>query len=90
MLSCFHRVLLFLTPWTVAHWVLLMGFSRQEYWTGWPCPPPGDLPDPGTEPVSPATPELQADFFFFFFLPLSHWGRRVQKISDKEREGQST
>ena len=29
-----------------------MGFSRQEYWSGLPCPPPGDLPDPGTEPTS--------------------------------------
>ena len=65
VLSCFHRVRLFVTPWTVAHWVLLsMGFSRQEYWTGLPCPPPGDLPDPGTEPASPATPELQADCFY--------------------------
>ena len=34
------------------------GFSRQEYWSGLPCPPPGDLPDPGIEPESPA---LQAD-----------------------------
>ena len=31
---------------------LSMGFSRQEYWSGFPCPPPGDLPDPGTEPTS--------------------------------------
>ena len=37
---------------------LSMGFSRQEHWTGLPCPPPGDLPDPGVEPRSPA---LQAD-----------------------------
>jgi len=35
-----------------------MGFSRQEYWSGLPCPPSGDLPNPGTEPRSPA---LQAD-----------------------------
>ena len=35
-----------------------MGFSRQEYWSGLPFPSPGDLPDPGTEPMSPA---LQAD-----------------------------
>ena len=35
-----------------------MGLSRQEYWSAWPCPPPGDLPDPGIEPVSLA---LQAD-----------------------------
>ena len=35
-----------------------MGFSRQEYWSGLPCPPPGDLPHPGIEPASPA---LQVD-----------------------------
>ena len=43
-----------------------MGFSRQEYWSGLPFPPPGDLPDPGIEPLTPA---LQVDS-----LPLSHWG----------------
>ena len=43
-----------------------MEFSRQEYWSGLPCPPPGDLPDPGIKPVSP---ELQEDS-----LPLSHQG----------------
>ena len=37
---------------------LFMRFSRQEYWSGWPCPPPGDLPNPGIEPASPA---LQVD-----------------------------
>ena len=37
-----------------------MGFSRQEYWNGLLCPPPGDLPDPGIEPASPAAPALQA------------------------------
>ena len=47
------------TPWTVARQASLsMGLSRQEYWSGLPCPPPGDLPDPRTEPASPA---LQAD-----------------------------
>ena len=41
-------------PWTVACQAPLpMGFSRQEYWSGLPFPPPGDLPNPGTEPVSP-------------------------------------
>ena len=46
---------------TVAHQApLSMGFFRQEYWTGLPCPPPGDLPDPGTEPGSPASPALHA------------------------------
>ena len=47
------------TPWTVARKVpLSMGFSRQEYWSGLPFPCPGDLPDPGIEPMSPA---LQTD-----------------------------
>ena len=41
------------TPWTVAHQApLSIGFSRQESWSGLPCPPPGDLPDPGIEPAS--------------------------------------
>ena len=40
-----------------------MGFSQQEYWSGLPCPPPADLPDPGIEPASPKSPELQADSF---------------------------
>ena len=47
------HVRLFVTPWTVAPQApLLMGFSRQEYWSGLPFPSPGDLPDPGTEPGS--------------------------------------
>ena len=45
-------------PWNVACQDLSMEFSRQEYWSGQPFPPPGDLPDPGVEPRSPA---LQAD-----------------------------
>ena len=53
------HVRLFVTPWTVAHQApLSMGFSRGEYWSGLPFPSPGDLPDPGIEPGSPA---LQAD-----------------------------
>ena len=49
------RVRLFATPWTVAYQASpSMGFSRQEYWSGLPCPSPGDLPDPGIEPGSPA------------------------------------
>ena len=55
----FSRVRLFVTPWTVAYQApLSMEFSRQEYWSGLPFPSPGDLPDPGIEPRSPA---LQAD-----------------------------
>ena len=49
-------------PWTVAHQVpLSMGFSRQEYWSGLPFPPLGDLPNPGIKPISPVSPALQAD-----------------------------
>ena len=49
------RVRLFATPWTVAHQAPgSMGFSRHEYWSGLPFPFPGDLPNPGIEPVSPA------------------------------------
>ena len=44
-------------PWTVAHQApLSMGFSRQEYWSGLLCPPPGDLPNPGIKPASPMSP----------------------------------
>ena len=51
----------FATPWTVAHEApLSMGFSRQEHWSGLPFFPPGDLPDPGIEPVCPA---LTGGFF---------------------------
>ena len=49
------RVQLFATPWTVAYQVpLSMGFSRQGYWSGLPFHSPGDLPNPGIEPGSPA------------------------------------
>ena len=58
-LKSLSRVQLFATPWSVAYQApLSMGFSRQEYWSGLPFPSPGDLPDPGIEPGSPA---LQAD-----------------------------
>ena len=62
MLSHFSCVQLFETLWTVGHKApLSMGFFRQEYWSGLPCPPSGDLPDLGIEPVSPASPALQMD-----------------------------
>ena len=49
------RVQLSATPWTVAHQApLSMGFSRQDCWSGLPFPSPGNLPDPGIEPTSPA------------------------------------
>ena len=54
-----RRVQLFVTPWTIAHQApLSMEFSRQGYWNGLPFPSPGDLPDPGIKPGSPA---LQGD-----------------------------
>ena len=49
VLSRFSHIRLFVALWTVAHQApLFMGFLRQEYWSGSPCPPPGDLPDPGS------------------------------------------
>ena len=53
VLSHFSHVQPFATLWTIAHQApLSMGFSRQEYWSGLPCPPPGDLPDPRIKPMS--------------------------------------
>ena len=61
MLSHFSRVQLFVTTWTVARQApLSMEFSRQEYWSGLPCPPPEDLLNLGIKPVSLTFPALQA------------------------------
>ena len=69
----FSRVQLCVTPWTVAVQApLSMGFSRQEYWSGLPCSPPWDLPNPVIKPASPATPAFQADS-----SPLSHRGSSI-------------
>jgi len=54
-----------------------MGFSRQGNWSGLPCPPPGDLPDPGIKPASPAAPALQADSLLFAFFTLVFSGVAV-------------
>ena len=65
------------TPWTVARQApQSMGFLRQEYCSGLPFPSPGDLPNPGIEPASPA---MQADS-----LPLSHWGSPVELVPNLE------
>ena len=58
-----------------------MGFSRQEYWSGLPYPSPGDLPDPGVEPVSPAFPALVGKFF-----TLSHQGSLSEALTVMKRE----
>ena len=64
VLSCFSRVGLCATPGTIARQApLSMEFSRQEYWSGLPCPSPGDLPDPGIEPASLMSPALAGGFF---------------------------
>ena len=60
--SRFSHVRLFATHWT--HQApLSLGFSRQEYWSGLPCPPPRDIPNPGTEPTSLTSPALAGRFF---------------------------
>ena len=64
MLSCFSHVQLCMTLWTAAYQApLSMRFSRQEYWSGLPFPTPGDLSDPGMEPVSLVSPALAGRFF---------------------------
>ena len=64
MLSHFSHVRLCATLWTAACQApLTMGFLRQEYCRQLPCPPPGDLPNPETEPVSLMSPELAGRFF---------------------------
>ena len=60
VLSC---VQLFVTPMHSTNQEFSMEFSRQEYWSGLPFPTPGDLPDPGMEPESPASPALAGSFF---------------------------
>ena len=63
-LSRFSHVQFSVTPWTIAHQAPpSMGFSRQKYWSGLPCPPPGDLPDPEIEPLSLMSSALAGGFF---------------------------
>ena len=69
----------FATPWIIAHQVpLLMGFSRQEYWSGLPHPTPGDFPYPGVEPTSPALQEDSA--------ALSHQGSPQCNLGTLKKE----
>ena len=81
VLSCFSRVQLCVTLWSVTRQApLSMGFSRQEYWSELPSPSPGDLPDPGIELRSPVCPALQAVLY-----PLSH-RRSPQSNCESESE----
>ena len=74
------RVWLFATPWTIAGQTpLCMGFSRQEYWSGLPCPPPGDLPNPGIL----ASPALAGRFFTT--EPVKHVHFHLKKVRFKQR-----
>ena len=70
--TCLHACYVCLSPvwllvplWTVAYQAppLFVGFSRQEYWSGLPCPPPGDLPEPGIKPASLKSPALAGSLF---------------------------
>ena len=80
-------VQLFAIPWTAARQApLSMGFPRQQYWSGLPCPPPGDPPDPGTEPSSLASLALAGGFFTI--APPGKLGlvMRKQSVEDRERK----
>ena len=71
--------IVFATPWTVACQApLSMGFPRQEYWSGLLCPTPGDLPNPGIEPESPALTRG----FFTDEPPGKHHRRRSRQNRD--------
>ena len=84
MLTCFSCVQLFVTPETAAHQdPLTMGFSRKEYWSGFPYPPTGDLPDSGINP----------GLLWFLhagdFLLLSHQGSPLSELCEKWRPVQT-
>ena len=81
---CVCMLWLFETTWTVVYQApLSMGFSRQEYWSGLPFPSPGDLPDPGIEPMSLTCPALAGGFFTTEppGRPLWRWKNNESKTS---------
>ena len=81
LLSCFSCDQLFATPWTVALQApLSMGFSRQEYWSGLPFPSPGDLSNPGIEPVSLLSPALSGEFFTTCATWEVQWHNKVMSV----------
>ena len=78
VLSCFSCVRFFVTLWTVARQVpLSMGLSRQECWSGLPCPPPGNLPDPGIKPMSSASLALASGFFLTVEIEKQMFGKQM-------------
>ena len=90
MLSSFSHIQLFANLWTVAGQApLSMGSCRQEYWSGLPCPPLGDLPHPWIEPCLLHLLHWQAGFFFFFNTSTNQeapWKKiSVKKKKEKKR-----
>ena len=85
MLSCFSHVQLFVAPpWTVAHQAhVLMGCSWQEYWNGFPCPAPGDLPNPGIERTSPSLAGR-------FFTTSTTWEAPITSTTTQQLHGFGT
>ena len=88
-----HIQLAFATLWTVVCQApLSMGFFRQEHWSGWPFPPPGNLPNPEIKPTSPVSPALQADsllseplgkpiyLFHFSHSPIGHFLKKIKNL----------
>ena len=76
MLSHFSHVQLFVTAWIVARQAPpSIGFFRQDYWSGLPSPPLGDLPELGIEPAYPLSPISQEES-----LPPNHWGSPTKYI----------
>ena len=72
VLSHFSRLRFFVILWTtVCQAPLSLGFSRQEYWSGLPCPPSGDLPDPGVKSEPPGKPMA---FLFHSGIQVIWWG----------------
>ena len=72
-----------MTLWTIAHLApLSMGFFRQEYWSELPCPPPGNLLDPGIETASPATPAMQVDSLQWSHPGIPHGCVKGQNIAE--------
>ena len=72
-----------MTPWVVNHQApLSTGISRQEHWSGLSCPPPGDLPDPGTESASP----VLAGRFFTAVPPGKPKGLKIYDIKERKEE----
>ena len=74
------HVQLFATPWTVAHQApLSMGFSRQEYWSGLPCSPPGDLPNPGLNPGL-----MHCRWILYLLSPVFYWASQVVLVEENQ------